>query len=456
VSIRVRVPATAAAGQEIEYHLYVENSSAAPAHHVLVRNPLPSNARYVRASPEPFSREAELVWKLNTLEAGGRREIVLVLAPTNLEDVNNCARVQFEHGQCVATKIAKPSLQLRKEGPEQALLNDILSYRITVTNTGSSPLTKIMVTDVLPQGLSLEGGKSRPSFIVDTLKPGQSQSFEYKAIAKMTGRWCNKAIVTAEGGVKEEKESCVTVAEAKLGLNVEGPKQRYLNMPARYMISVSNAGTATLNKVVITNPLPAGVSLQSASEGGQRSTGQVQWSLGSLEPGASKKLEIVLQAQSAGRICNKVEAQAEPGLNEKAETCTDFAGLSALSLEVEDSEDPVEVGGTTTFSITVRNQGSKPATGLSIVATVPEQLEVIRAAGAADNHKDGRKIVYNALTLRAGGEARYRVEARALRPGDVRFKVELTADVLTAGPVLQEESTTIYAALPVARRKPGK
>src|SRR5262245_36017978 len=56
VALRVRVPAVAGLGQELEYHICVENSSAAAAHHVLVRNPLPANTRFVRATPEPSTR----------------------------------------------------------------------------------------------------------------------------------------------------------------------------------------------------------------------------------------------------------------------------------------------------------------------------------------------------------------------------------------------------------------
>jgi uncharacterized repeat protein (TIGR01451 family) len=49
VAIRVRVVAAAAPEQEIQYRICVHNVSVADAHHVLVRNPLPPNARFVRA-----------------------------------------------------------------------------------------------------------------------------------------------------------------------------------------------------------------------------------------------------------------------------------------------------------------------------------------------------------------------------------------------------------------------
>ena len=79
VAIRVRAPASSAGGREIEYRICIENCSDADAHHVVVRDPLPANARFVRASPEPHVREPELVWHLGSLEGGKCREITLVL-----------------------------------------------------------------------------------------------------------------------------------------------------------------------------------------------------------------------------------------------------------------------------------------------------------------------------------------------------------------------------------------
>src|SRR5262249_36521880 len=114
-------------------------------------------------------------------------------------------------------------------------------------------------------------------------------------------------------------------------------------------------------------------------------------------------------------------------------------------LNVDHNNDPVEVGGTTTYTITVRNPGSTVATNIRVVGEVPPQLELVRAAGKSDHRKEGTKVTYDPVNLDAGAEARFEIEARAVRPGDVRVRVQLTADQLTGGPVQQEESTTIYA-----------
>jgi uncharacterized repeat protein (TIGR01451 family) len=441
------------AGQELEYRICVENRSPAAAHHVLVRNPLPANARFVRASPEPAVREPELLWRLGTLEGGARQEIVLVLAPTGGEEIKNCARVQFEHGECVTTKVARPSLRMQKNGPTQALLSETLNYRLTLTNAGNAELSNLLVTDLLPGGMEHASGKERLSWIVGTLAPGQTQTVEYQVVAKKVGRLCNKVIATAAGGLREEMESCVTVGEMKLGLTMTGPQRHYVNVPATYQLTVSNPGTLPLSHVVINDPLPAETTLVGASAAGQVIDRQVQWLIGMLAPAESRTVEVRLRALMPGRICNRAIATAERGLTEQAEACTDFTGAPALALTVEHTVDPVPVGGETSYTITVRNPGTKPVTRVQIVATVPEQMAVIGAGGASDNRKEGQKILYEPLTLPPGGEARYRVDVKALRPGDVRFKVELTADPLTAGPVLQEESTTIFTTLPSSRRK---
>jgi uncharacterized repeat protein (TIGR01451 family) len=92
VKIRVRVPACALPGRAIEYRICVENCSPAEAHHVVVKNPLPANARFIKADPEPARLVPEVQWHLGTVGGGATREIVLWLMPTDCEEVKNCAR----------------------------------------------------------------------------------------------------------------------------------------------------------------------------------------------------------------------------------------------------------------------------------------------------------------------------------------------------------------------------
>jgi uncharacterized repeat protein (TIGR01451 family) len=246
----------------------------------------------------------------------------------------------------------------------------------------------------------------------------------------------------------------VTIGEAKLSLTKTGPERRYVNLPTPYQITVANAGTVRLDSVMVSDPLPAKTVFVSASSGGRLVGGEVQWPVGPLGIGESRTVDVVIRAQEAGRICNHAEARAERGRAAQAEACTDFVGVAALLLEVVDIDDPVEVGGETSYVILVRNQGTDPATNVRVEALVPPQLAITRVTGPSDNRREGQRIFFQPLTLPSKGEARYQVYVKALQPGDVRFKVDLTADQLTSGPVHEEESTTLYRDVPNGRQPP--
>jgi uncharacterized repeat protein (TIGR01451 family) len=177
----------------------------------------------------------------------------------------------------------------------------------------------------------------------------------------------------------------------------------------------------------------------------------VAWLVGDLTPEASRTVKLVLQYERAGEMCVKATALADPKLKAEGEVCTLVRGASAMLLEMFDSKDPIPVGGETSYTIRVLNQGFVPVTNVVIKAIVPPELALVQAKGPVDNKaagqtKEGQILLYEPLpSLEPGGKREYEVFVKAARPGDVRFKIEMTADQLKAGgPVHEEESTRVY------------
>jgi uncharacterized repeat protein (TIGR01451 family) len=244
----------------------------------------------------------------------------------------------------------------------------------------------------------------------------------------------------------------VPKGEAKLTLAMTGPKQRYLNTPATYHLTVSNPGTAPAKEVLLFNFLPEKSKLVSASAGAQAQPDQLTWKLPELAPGSSRTFQVALRAEAEGERCNRASALAEGGLAAHAEVCTTFKGVSALLLELSESKDPVAVGEETLYTMVVQNPGTVAATNVRVKVLVPDEMAVAMAGGPVEHQlgkRDpaGQPLTFDVLKSLAAGEKKvYQVRVKALRPGDVRFKVELTADQLKeGGPVHEEESTTIYA-----------
>jgi hypothetical protein len=145
-----------------------------------------------------------------------------------------------------------------------------------------------------------------------------------------------------------------------------------------------------------------------------------------------------------GDSANIVMAQADGGLNAKAELPVAVEGIPAISLEVSDPDDPAPVGSDAMYEIRVLNQGTCPCTGIQIVAVMPDGMEVREVAAPAPYKVLGQQVQFAPYArLATKADIMYRVKVRSSKPGDVRFRVQLTCDQLQQ-PVVKEESSRFY------------
>jgi uncharacterized repeat protein (TIGR01451 family) len=454
VTLAVRVPASVGEGQDIAYRIVVQNPSSSSAHHVTVRNPLPGNASFVSANPVPQVRQPELVWRLGTLQPGATQEITLVLKPTG-GDVSDCARVSFEHGQCVTTRIARPALSIRKIAPDRVNLYDPVRFRLEIHNTGATPINDVVVTDILPKELRYDRSSRAPGSNTDsdrrvlltwnlgTLAPGQTEVITYDALTREEGTFTNRAVVSA-GNLRHEASARIVVGRAKLGLTMSGPATGYTNLPVVYEITAANPGSGTAVNVNITNPLPANARFISASDGGTLAGNEVRWSLGSLAPGAKRTVQLQLSAAAAGEIRNIASVRADGDLTASAEAVTKFAGIAGLSAQLRAKTNPLAVRQEGAYELVIRTVGNDDAKDVKVKALVPSQLQATDAEGPVKAELKAGEVIFGPVTIKPGKEVVYTIYAKALKTGDVRFAVEIESAALPAGPLRLEASTTIF------------
>jgi uncharacterized repeat protein (TIGR01451 family) len=434
VSLRVRAPASAAVGQDLEYRICVENTSRAPAHHVTVRNPLPAHAKFVRATPKPDQAEPELLWRLGTLDGCACREIVLVLAPTGTGDVNDCARVQFEHGQCVTTRITRPQLSLSRSGPTEAALGEKLTLRIVVTNTGAADATDVVLVETVQPGLQYgEEPYDKPlqrTWRLGTLAPGQARTVEYQATARAEGTLRTAAEVTAAGGISEVARYSVNVGRRLMTLAVEGPRTAYARRPVNFFLTVKNEGSLPATDVVVTDPLPEGLEFESANQGGRYADGGVRWALGTLAPGQGRILQLRVRSDAEREVRQVPVATYGRGLKASTEIATKFQGAAGFDFDVEASAYAVEVDTPVRYTIRVFNRGTGAQAKVGIEVELPPQLELKEARGPDGlKYREAKGVVtFDPLpTLAANAEVVYEVVAVARKVGDARVRVGMTA-----------------------------
>jgi uncharacterized repeat protein (TIGR01451 family) len=474
VSLHVRAPALSAPGQEIDYRILVENPSKSAAHHVMVRAPLPANAAFVRASPDPSSHDGQVIWELGTLQTGTSKELLLTLKPSDANDVDVTARVQFEHGESVRTRIGaaaplplpsapatppamppaaappaavpKAALRLRKTGPTQAPLNDIIQFHLEVTNVGTADAVNVEVRDSLPSGLQYlpRPGEQAGSILtwpaVAALPPGKTWRADYSAIAKEVGDQENVAQVTAGEGLRERASWKVRVHEPKLAVAVTRPQKALLNAPTKYEITISNNSVVALTGVEVFDELPEGATFVSASDGGRPQDGRIHWLLGEAPAGRSRSVTVELKVAKEGEVVNKVTAKADRGVTAHAEAKTQFEGAAGIHVEI-DAKDKLPVGGEGDYVIRVMNHGNGAAKNLQLTAVVPEAMQVV---GPTEATQDKQTLTFTPLAVLGAGEEKiYKFHVKAVRAGEVKLIVELKTEDL-ATPLHEEEATTIF------------
>jgi len=302
----------------------------------------------------------------------------------------------------------------------------------------------VQIVDRLPAGWQSADGKTDWVFDVGALAPGQTRQVTGSLKAVKTGEYVNKAVARAQGGVTAEATATTFVRQPVLAIAKTGPAKQYFGRPITYEITVTNKGDAPAAQAVVEDTIPSGAQGVQMEPAGTVSGAKVLWQLGTLAVNAAKKVRItytpaeaesVTQASMATGIC------AEPV---SATAKTMLFGVAAVLLEVVDTDDPVLVGGRTTYRITVVNQGSCPSTKVQITAIVEDTEEILAGNGPTPVTVEGRTARFAPLaTLAPKAQATWQVTIKALKAGDVRFRATMTTAELERN-VEETEATRLY------------
>lgn len=409
---------------------------------VIVVTHLPEGVSFVKSTPEAKVEGRRVAWNIGPMKRGECRPAKLWVKCECEGEQCACFCATAVPVRFCSLLCAKPVLTCHKCGPEEACPGDCLEYVITVTNRGSCTAEDVVVTDQVPDGLEHASCLRTLTFKLGCLEPCQTKRLNVTFTAVKRGKICNTAVVTACNADSVSCQWCTNICKECIELHKTGPKEQQIGKNADYQITVINPGDKPLTEVTVTDNAPSATSIVAAN-GATINGNQAVWRLKELKPGEKVNFNLTLTTCTPGCFTNRVNVTNCQGCNACDEFTTRWKGRPALNVQICDTEDPLCVGETTSYLITVVNQGSESDSNVSVTVNFPKEIVPLSATGDAQGSVSGQTVTFAPLAnLGPRTTARFRVDARAAASGDARVNVSVTSDSIKT-PITQQESTIV-------------
>jgi uncharacterized repeat protein (TIGR01451 family) len=481
-------PDPVAVGSALVYTVIVTNNGPSGATGVVLTDTLPGTATFgsFLVSQGSASQSAGVVTaNLGDLAKGATASLTITVTPTVTGTITDSAGVTANetdpttsnNSASVQTLVTGPTdLAIALTGgPNPVLAGANLTYILNVTNNGPNGATGVTVTDTLPAGLTLisattdQGTVSVANGIV-TANIGNMLNGAHAIVTIIVqpttaGTVTDSASVLGHEGDPNPTNNSATVQTtvkpaADLGLTlVPSPNPALLGSDLTLTIVVTNFGPSFATNVTLVDSLLSAASIVSAtsSQGSVSiSNTSVSVSLGTMAPGATATVTIVVRPTSLGNLEDTASVSAtEPDpntVNNTVTTLTPVNPAADLSVSIGDSPDPVPVGSNLSYTVSVANHGPSPATGVSLTDTLPAGVTIvsITPSQGSDSVANG-VITTNLGSLAAGASATLTIIVTPQTPGTLTDTAHVTAneaDPNTANNSASQ-STTVLASVDI-------
>ena len=340
------------------------------------------------------------------------------------------------------TEVAGADLGLQKiDSADPVVQGQTLTYTLTVTNAGIDDAADVVITDTLPEGVTLA---SAPACTEDTpgvltCSLGSLSAFSSTSVeivvsvdSETLGQITNNAAIastTVEASPGDEMAAETTeVLQAGADLVLEKTDSADLVAQGQslvYSITVTNNGPLEAADVVITDTLPEGVTLVSAPGCTEDPAGVLTCNISSVAANTSQSIEIEVtpDAETEGQITNNATvtsttAETAPGDEAASETTEVVVPPNAdLRLEKTASETVLIGGDSLDFELTITNDGPDDALGITLRDPLPEGITFGSVSnGAADCSEDSGTVTCTIPELAADASLTITIET-AVDPG---------------------------------------
>jgi uncharacterized repeat protein (TIGR01451 family) len=433
------------AGTSFSYDLSVRNNGPLDASGITVSDTLPAGLSFRSSgSSSGCAASGQLVTcSLNSLSAYHTVHLTIVVdvaAWLPAGTVSNTASVEgnepdpngSNNSSTETTNVSREAdLRIIKSGSTPTVVaGTSFSYNLSVRNNGPSDASGITVSDTLPAGLSFRSSGSSSgcsasgqlvTCSISSLTADHTVGLTIVvdvAASLSAGTVSNTASVSgSQTDPNSSNNSSTETTDVSREADLRITKSDSVDPAAAgtsfsYNLSVTNNGPSDASGITISDALSAGLSFESSGSSSQCSAvgQQVTCSISSLTAGSMLNRTIVvnvaaslvdgLQLNNTASVSGS-QTDPSPGNNSGSQGTT-VTRKADLEVSLGDSADPVGIGASFTYHITVINNGPSDASGVRVSDTLPAELSFNPSGSSSECGVVGQQVTCDIGPLAAG------------------------------------------------------
>ncbi|HEY4395006.1 MAG TPA: CCXG family PEP-CTERM protein [Polyangia bacterium] len=386
-------PNPVAAGTQLTYTLAYGNAGTDTAATAAIAAALPAHTTFVSATGGGAfdSGSGQITFAIGSLSAGATGTVtftVAVASPlangttlTGASSQMTAANASAVTASATVTVSSAPVLTLTETGaPNPVAAGAQLTYTLAYGNTGTDVAPGAAIVAGVPVnttfvsatgGGTFDGGASQVTFPIGDLAAGGTNTVTFTvAVASplANGTTLSATASLSASGVSSAPAMAMTTVDSAPTLsltNTGAPNPVLAGTELTYTLAFANHGTDAAHGAAVSNPLPAGVSFVSASNGGSYDSGTraVSWTLGDIAAGNTSSVTLVVMVDStaaAGVLSDTATLSASNGGVEITATAMTMVNASMVDAGTDAGPD---AGGAAGASGAAGSTGTGATTG---------------------------------------------------------------------------------------------
>jgi uncharacterized repeat protein (TIGR01451 family) len=316
-----------------------------------------------------------------------------------------------------------PALTLEKIAPAEIQVGKLATFELRVKNVGQIAAQQVQVTDHIPKGTQLV--ESRPQFQrtadgtlvwpLGTMQAGDEQVIQLQVMPQQEGEIGSVAQVTFAASATARS----VCTRPLLTIEHVAPPKLLIGETLNMTITVTNPGTGAATGVVVEEDVPPGLTHVAGNE--------LEYEIGTLRPGESKRLELTLRADKAGIIKNVIVVRGDANLTAQ----------HSIDIEVVAPQLQVGINGPkkrflerpATYTLSVNNPGTAAARDVELVAYLPRGMKFVETDGQGQYDPQQHAVFWSLEELPATKGGNVKLTAVPMEIGDQKLRIEGRADL---------------------------